>query len=276
MRLWGVAMVRNEADVIEAFVRHNLCVLDGLAIVDHGSFDGTAEILANLRREGLPLQHLSGPRALVPAIVAHYARWPGRRWRKRGLISSSRWMPTNSCECRTASGWSGRSATCRVGCTPLPTGRLTFPIRSRTACRSDPVTSGAGSRSSAARSRGITRSIVGRALLERPDDRVDEGNHLVGSPNDVAAPPHARLRQDIASVAHCPVRSRSQLETQGRSSAILPTRRGRRSRNRSGSTGAICTRTCAPASRLRRNVCWRLPATTAFRATTGFRCPRLN
>ena len=31
MRLFGVAMVRNEADVIEAFVRHNLGVLDGLA-----------------------------------------------------------------------------------------------------------------------------------------------------------------------------------------------------------------------------------------------------
>ena len=55
MRLWGVAMVRNEADVVEAFVRHNLSILDGLAIVDHGSFDGTAEILTNLRREGLPL-----------------------------------------------------------------------------------------------------------------------------------------------------------------------------------------------------------------------------
>jgi hypothetical protein len=53
--LFGAAMVRNEADIIEAFVRHNVRVLDGLAIVDHGSFDGTSEILAALVAEGLPV-----------------------------------------------------------------------------------------------------------------------------------------------------------------------------------------------------------------------------
>jgi hypothetical protein len=52
-------MVRNEADIIEALVRHNLTVLDGLAIVDHGSGDGTSEILANLVAEGLPLTVVS-------------------------------------------------------------------------------------------------------------------------------------------------------------------------------------------------------------------------
>ena len=56
MKFWGVAMVRDEADIIEAFVRHNLTVVDGLAIVDHGSSDGTAEILAALVAEGLPLR----------------------------------------------------------------------------------------------------------------------------------------------------------------------------------------------------------------------------
>src|SRR5258708_29763826 len=56
MRLFGVTMVRNEADIIEAFVRHNLISLDGLVLVDHGSFDGTAEILAKLQAEGLPLR----------------------------------------------------------------------------------------------------------------------------------------------------------------------------------------------------------------------------
>src|ERR1700675_2044906 len=56
MRLLGVAMARNEADVIEAFVRHNLALLDGLTIVDHGSLDGTSEILGKLQDEGLPLR----------------------------------------------------------------------------------------------------------------------------------------------------------------------------------------------------------------------------
>ena len=42
-------------DLIEAFVRHNLSVLDALMVIDHGSFDGTSDILAALVAEGLPL-----------------------------------------------------------------------------------------------------------------------------------------------------------------------------------------------------------------------------
>jgi hypothetical protein len=33
VRLLGAAHVRNEADIVEAFVRHNLVLLDGIAIV---------------------------------------------------------------------------------------------------------------------------------------------------------------------------------------------------------------------------------------------------
>ena len=50
-----VSMVRNEADVIESFVRHNLQVADALYIIDHASTDGTGEILQQLAAEGLPL-----------------------------------------------------------------------------------------------------------------------------------------------------------------------------------------------------------------------------
>ena len=59
MNLQGVAMVRNEADIIEAFVRHNLTRLDGLVIVDHGSADDTVRILLALRSEGLPVTVLA-------------------------------------------------------------------------------------------------------------------------------------------------------------------------------------------------------------------------
>ncbi len=52
-------MVRNESDIIEAFVRHNLTRLDGLFIVDHGSADDTVRILASLAREGLPVSVLA-------------------------------------------------------------------------------------------------------------------------------------------------------------------------------------------------------------------------
>ena len=56
MKLVGVAMVRNEADIIEAFVRTNLVLLDALCIVAHRCEDGTAEILQALSREGLPVR----------------------------------------------------------------------------------------------------------------------------------------------------------------------------------------------------------------------------
>jgi hypothetical protein len=51
----GIAMVKDECDIIELFVRINLRHLDHLVLIDHASRDGTREILQALRDEGLPL-----------------------------------------------------------------------------------------------------------------------------------------------------------------------------------------------------------------------------
>jgi hypothetical protein len=56
MRLVAVSVVKNEADIIEPFVRHTLAWADAHLIFDHASTDGTREILAALQREGLPLR----------------------------------------------------------------------------------------------------------------------------------------------------------------------------------------------------------------------------
>ena len=61
----GIAIVKNEADVIEAFVRHNLGFMDALFIADNASVDGTREILLHLQQEGLPLVLFDDP------VVAH-------------------------------------------------------------------------------------------------------------------------------------------------------------------------------------------------------------
>jgi hypothetical protein len=49
-------MVRNECDIIEAFVRHHAAVLDQLYIVDNGSSDGTLEILERLSASGFSIK----------------------------------------------------------------------------------------------------------------------------------------------------------------------------------------------------------------------------
>ncbi len=56
MRTVGVAMVRNEIDIVEAFVRHALATVDHLVVLDNGSHDGTLDALHSLRQEGLALE----------------------------------------------------------------------------------------------------------------------------------------------------------------------------------------------------------------------------
>ncbi len=62
----GIAVVKNEADVIEPFVRHNLGFMDALFIADNNSVDGTREILVQLQQEGLPIVLFDDP------IVGHF------------------------------------------------------------------------------------------------------------------------------------------------------------------------------------------------------------
>lgn len=56
-------MVKNEADVIEPFVRHNLQFVDALFVLENGSVDATRTILLELQREGLPVAILDDPEA---------------------------------------------------------------------------------------------------------------------------------------------------------------------------------------------------------------------
>jgi glycosyl transferase family 2 len=55
MKIVGISMIRNDADIVEPFVRHALRVLDHLFVVVHSPHDGTGEILSALHAEGLPM-----------------------------------------------------------------------------------------------------------------------------------------------------------------------------------------------------------------------------
>lgn len=76
MRIEGVMVVRDEEDIVEASIRHNLCVLDRIAVVDHASSDATSAILASLAGEGLPIDvsRDDGLEALPPETTAALVR----------------------------------------------------------------------------------------------------------------------------------------------------------------------------------------------------------
>ena len=52
----GICCVRNEADILEAFVRHHCAILDRMLLICQESSDGSLELLQKLEREGLPLE----------------------------------------------------------------------------------------------------------------------------------------------------------------------------------------------------------------------------
>ena len=61
MKLVAITRVKNEIDIVEAFVRHHAGYFDKLIIVDDGSSDGTYELLRALQERGLPIVVMREP-----------------------------------------------------------------------------------------------------------------------------------------------------------------------------------------------------------------------
>ena len=210
MRLFGVAMVRNEADVVEAFVRHNLSFLDGLTIVDHGSVDATPSILGKLRNEGLPLRVRSDadPVYRQSEIMTALAREALSRERADFVfaLDADEFLKLRSraiLELALAEVPSDIHATMHwlsyvpddfeVADGAFGPGHLWWRRKTER--------------------RWLPKVIAGRALLERPGDFIAMGNHSIQNPDLPSdSQPHARLSPEFVALAHCPVRSRAQLE----------------------------------------------------------------
>ncbi len=85
MRLIAISSVKNEQDIVEAFVRHTTAMCDHLLVVDHHSTDDTREILEALIEEGLPLQVLTADRQTTSQSerttpLMHTAASMGANW----------------------------------------------------------------------------------------------------------------------------------------------------------------------------------------------------
>ncbi len=203
-------MVRNEGDIVETFVRHNLTILDGLLVVDHGSIDGTSEILAALVREGLPLGVQRDDRraqfqseVLTERVRAGFENGADfvfaldadefiKARSKALLVDALRSVPAGM---HAVAHWQ----------TYVPDFAEPAPAHPLERAR----------RRLAQERHGLHKVIVARHFAADPASVVAGGNHLVLPCASDQAPlepvRHARLSADVVAIAHLPVRSGRQL-----------------------------------------------------------------
>lgn len=204
MRLGAAAVVKNEADIIEVFVRHHLTLLDDLRIVDNDSTDGTYEILLELQREGLPLRVDRDSRTDHPqehVISGLLAGWTD---------------PVDWVFCLDADEFiaAGSSDELRFLLAPLDAAKVhTIPwrffvptdaddarepnvLRRITNARVAPV------------DHELAKVVVPRRFLGQPDLRVRAGNHYVAQTDGVVLP---LVPLTEPTLAHFPVRSAAQI-----------------------------------------------------------------
>ncbi len=207
MRLVGATIVRDAADIIEAFVRHNLTVLDGLAIVDHGSVDGTTEILGALVAERLPVfvarddTPAFDQRKLTNRLVRHVFATSDADWvfpldadefvkvaSRRHLESVLRAIP-------------------RDGHLMLPW--LTYVPRFDLS--GDALTPLRSARRVVQQRHGFPKVVVGRHFLGAADTRIGKGSHAVERlASSGQGSPDTECAAESVALVHVPIRSAPQ------------------------------------------------------------------
>jgi Glycosyl transferase family 2 len=208
MKLWGTAMVRDEADVIEAFVRHNLTVLDGLSIVDHGSTDGTGEILAALLAEGLPLD------VATDATLEHRQSQITTSLARRALAATGAdhvflLDADEFLKIPSRSRLEADLATLPSDVHAVQESHLYVPDFAR---HCDPMSRLRSARRVADMPEPVYKAVVSRSFADSPT-LIAEGNHLVVRRIGAEAYPrvrHAKLHADLCTIAHVPIRSAAQ------------------------------------------------------------------
>lgn len=207
MRLLGLAVVRDESDIIELMVRHNLAYLDGLAIIDHASTDGTSAILAALAAEGLPISITQDgnpkyrQKPMINSLLRHWLLSSDFDW--FFVIDADEFIAAPSREAlhRTLAGL----PTDRAGQLDWPTFLPEFdagrPLAERLA-RPRVVTDPG---------HAFRKMAIPRAALMTPGIEVGFGQHVLEAarPGVVVPPPHPVPAGELA-FAHVPIRSPGQ------------------------------------------------------------------
>jgi len=212
-KVWSVSMVRNEADIVEAFVRHNASILDGMAIIDHGSIDGTLSILTSLAREKLPL-------ILIKSTTPGYLQEQITTATARDVFAQTGAdfvMPLDADEFLKVPS---RDAFDRAlqAFPPRMNGLLHWLTYVPDFSKAEQGTLAllASARRLSPERQIFHKALMSRYLMEQPQATLANGNHFVarrlhGPPDD--AEPHARIRDEFAVLAHVPIRSAAQFIT---------------------------------------------------------------
>lgn len=207
MRLGAVTMVRNESDIIEVSVRHNLRVLDHLLVIDHASDDGTPAIVAALAREGLPVTLMSDT-----SVGFHQGlrSSEGARWLFRQQAMD--WVfPLDADELlKVPSRAALESGLAQAG-------ELHVRVRLQTYVADDyrdhaPFLPARFRRRLAEETYTQMRIAVHSAFLAHPSHVITNGNHLVVDtqrPGEI--PNYPGINAGIVVVAHFPIRSARQV-----------------------------------------------------------------
>jgi hypothetical protein len=202
----GVGAVKNEADVIEAHVRHNLRYLDRMIVLDHDSCDATPRILQSLVDEGLPLTvsrlGVSEPAFKQAQFTTALARGAFEKCAADWVIplDADEFVRAPSRDALEAAlnGITADVASLRWETyVPSPEGQPGHPLRSlrwRVDTAKEP----------------LSKVVLSRRVLER-DWRIGRGNHVVfEQAGDVLSWTVGETLQGI-TLAHLPLRSPEQL-----------------------------------------------------------------
>ena len=210
MRIYASAVVRNEADLIELFVRHNLSVLDGIVVVDHMSRDGTLEILQAMTGEGLPVFM-----AREASPVFDKFTLCNRLVRHVFATSDADWVfPLDADEfLKTPSRATLEAALAADETAPAIT--IDWQTYVPTVFASDTLTMLRAARRLRVERHGLAKIAVSRRFARSTDLTIGNGHHFLlrGDPATATRVATAVLPPEVAALAHVPVRSVRQFTT---------------------------------------------------------------
>jgi hypothetical protein len=202
MHIVAVTSVKNEIDIIEAFVRHTLACVDHLVALDNGSSDGTLAVLQALQAEGLALDIIEDPSPGMyqwQRMTRLMREWALERY-------DAAWvMPLDADEFLQPGADGSLVPSAAIGDRPIA-----LPWRSYVPCaEDDPAEANPVVR---IRSRlkhescAWVKVLVPAKLAGRPDAALSQGSHdlLLGGQ------PVAAARSEGACLAHFPLRSPGQ------------------------------------------------------------------